>query len=627
MSEGGEGETPDYRCGWLTFKPDWLQKFNTTAWALAIISSAAFLQGVIVNGILHLMIPTIEHGFNLRSFKSGLVSGGYDIASLLCLIPVTYLGGRHHASKPKWIGLGVFIMGIGALVFSSPYFLTKNTHMAYFQDSSGICTDNENTSHKNCDHSDGTHLSSFMWIFFIGNLLHGAGASPLFTLGVTFLDESVVKKKTGITIGVYYTAATFGIAVGYVVGGYFLQLPEDFLSVSENVFLTPASKTWVGAWWLGFVIFGFASIILSVPILALPARMPGWEEAIQSKLSECVVGRERNVTYSKLKELPKALSELMRNTSLILLNFAGCCEGLIVAGSGAFVPKIIQSQFNLSSKSTAMIMGIITVPSAILGCMVGGGILKKFDLRFIGTLRLCIGTCSLSMLCAFCFLIYCADEKMVGVNMPYYADRKVIQLSDPCNEKCGCSGKEFMPICGINNFTYFSPCHAGCHGSQTAGDITLYSNCSCIEEAGDNGVQATTQVCKSTCPLLPLFLILMYLSLFFTFTAAMPALTATLRCVKSDQRSLALGIQWMLVRMLGMIPGPLLFGIIIDGTCLYWHAGACSEGEGSCILYDHYLISRSMVLMGCGWKSLEIILFALSIYFYKKDIQTSTSRS
>lgn len=64
------------------------------------------------------------------------------------------------------------------------------------------------------------------------------------------------------------------------------------------------------------------------------------------------------------------------------------------------------------------------------------------------------------------------------------------------------------------------------------------------------------------------------------------------RCVKSDQRSLALGIQWMLVRLLGMIPGPLLFGIIIDGTCLYWHASACSEGEGSCILYDHYLISR-----------------------------------
>lgn len=35
--------------------------------------------------------------------------------------------------------------------------------------------------------------------------------------------------------GVYYTAATFGIAVGYVIGGYFLQLPEDFLLSSENV--------------------------------------------------------------------------------------------------------------------------------------------------------------------------------------------------------------------------------------------------------------------------------------------------------------------------------------------------------------------------------------------------------
>lgn len=78
-----------------------------------------------------------------------------------------------------------------------------------------------------------------------------------------------------------------------------------------------------------------------------------------SKISECIIGQDRHVTYSKLGELPKALNELLRNTSLILLNFAGCCEGLIVAGSGAFVPKIIQSQFNLSSKSTALIMGTV----------------------------------------------------------------------------------------------------------------------------------------------------------------------------------------------------------------------------------------------------------------------------
>lgn len=53
-----------------------------------------------------------------------------------------------------------------------------------------------------CLKENETKLSSFMWVFLIGNLFHGAGASPLFTLGVTFIDESVVKKKSGLYMGI-----------------------------------------------------------------------------------------------------------------------------------------------------------------------------------------------------------------------------------------------------------------------------------------------------------------------------------------------------------------------------------------------------------------------------------------
>lgn len=42
-----------------------------------------------------------------------------------------------------------------------------------------------------------------MWLLFLGNLLHGAGASPLYTLGVTYIDESVVRRKTGLYLGIH----------------------------------------------------------------------------------------------------------------------------------------------------------------------------------------------------------------------------------------------------------------------------------------------------------------------------------------------------------------------------------------------------------------------------------------
>lgn len=40
-----------------------------------------------------------------------------------------------------------------------------------------------------------------MWLFFLGQLLHGAGATPLFTLGVTYIDENVSKKMSSVYIG------------------------------------------------------------------------------------------------------------------------------------------------------------------------------------------------------------------------------------------------------------------------------------------------------------------------------------------------------------------------------------------------------------------------------------------
>lgn len=77
---------------------------------------------MVVNGFVNVVITTIERRFGLRSSQTGLVAGGYDMASFLCLVPVTYLGGRRGASKPRWLGFGVVIMGLGSLLFALPHF-------------------------------------------------------------------------------------------------------------------------------------------------------------------------------------------------------------------------------------------------------------------------------------------------------------------------------------------------------------------------------------------------------------------------------------------------------------------------------------------------------------------------
>jgi MFS family permease len=79
--------------------------------------------GLVVNGFVNVVITTIERRYGLRSSQTGLVASGYDIASFLFLVPVTYFGGRSSASKPRWIGWGVVVMGLGSLVFALPQFL------------------------------------------------------------------------------------------------------------------------------------------------------------------------------------------------------------------------------------------------------------------------------------------------------------------------------------------------------------------------------------------------------------------------------------------------------------------------------------------------------------------------
>uniref|UniRef100_A0A1B6D1G7 Uncharacterized protein n=1 Tax=Clastoptera arizonana TaxID=38151 RepID=A0A1B6D1G7_9HEMI len=88
------------------------------------------------------------------------------------------------------------------------------------------------------------------------------------------------------------------------------------------------------------------------------------------------------------------------------------------------------------------------------------------------------------------------------------------------------------------------------------------------------------------------------------------------RCVKSDQTSLAMGTQWMIARLGGFVPGPILFGILIDDVCTHWLRSHDKNNEGSCYMYDNYWLGRYIVILAYGWKALELAFFSLSLWFY-----------
>lgn len=174
-------------CGWGGFTPGCLQLCNTSKGVLFFLCMASFLQGMTVNGFINTVITSIERRFDLRSYQSGLIASSYDIAACVCLTFVSYFGGNGH--KPRWLGWGVLVMGLGSLLFALPHFTTGR----YEARSSA-------------------------------EFLHGMGATPLYTLGVTYLDENVKTNYSPVYIAVFYTAAILGPAAGYLVGGMFLNI-------------------------------------------------------------------------------------------------------------------------------------------------------------------------------------------------------------------------------------------------------------------------------------------------------------------------------------------------------------------------------------------------------------------
>ncbi|XP_049876668.1 solute carrier organic anion transporter family member 4A1 [Pectinophora gossypiella] len=625
---GSAREERGLRCGWGVLRPAWLQRFRTAKWALFWLCWAGAIQGMVVNGFVNVVITTIEKRFGLRSMQTGVIAGGYDMASFACLAPVTYLGGRSGASKPRWLGWGVLLMGLGSLLFALPHFMVAPYRIAG-DEPDDLCSVNRTMSETRCSEENANEGGAWaVAIFVFAQLLHGAGATPLFTLGVTYIDENVSKKMSSVYLGVYYTMAVIGPALGFVLGGQMLNIYTDFVTVdAETVGITPVSSVWIGAWWVGFIFSAVLCLVVAIPILAFPHELPGAEEIRASKISEAHEGAaSKSAAFSALKELPRAAAALLKNPTFMFLNLAGASEGMLISGFAAFLPKLIENQFAVNASEAALLLGVITVPAGGGGTFLGGWLVKRWQLACAGIIKLCVAATVVAAAFTFSFVLTCDDYPFAGVTVPYSSpgisggDR----LSSTCNSNCGCADASYSPVCGADGVVYFSPCHAGCDTRTLAGAAQLFHQCSCINNVtlpsyqlaeGSVEYEAINSICSTDCPYLWVFVGLSFCVMLFTFIATMPALSATLRCVREDQRSFALGIQWIKVRLLGTIPAPLLFGFLIDLSCSLW--GKSCDTTGACLLYDNINMSRYMLALALVGKLCSVLFFFLAWWFYR----------
>ncbi|XP_049879554.1 solute carrier organic anion transporter family member 5A1 isoform X2 [Pectinophora gossypiella] len=632
-------------CGILSWRPLFIQRFSSIKVFVFFLSFLVTLQQALSSGYINSVITTIEKRFEIPSSLSGLIASSYEIGNVITVIFVSYLGSRRHI--PVWIAVGAVIMGIGSLVFVVPHFIAEaNNEMlnsnksddnicrlprSLEQDMGGLGRLSQGLPPSNLrpDNCIKSTPSTFMpvMVFVVAQLLLGCGGSPLLTLGTTYVDDHVRPESSSMYIGCMYSMAAFGPVLGFLLGAYLLSFHMDSFS-GDIISIDPGDHRWVGMWWGGFLLCGLLLILVAIPFFSFPKVLVREKEKIRlvekaaaasgSSVTKPPKPQTEDTGYGKdIKDIPVSMWRLLKNPVYVVTCLGACMELMIVSGFVVFLPKYLETQFSLGKSQASVFTGSIAIPGACIGIFMGGCLLKRLELRPKGAVQFVLISNTICLSCyALLFFLGCDNIKMAGTTIPYTNNSNLepfkVNLTAACNFNCLCTETDMEPVCGNNGLTYFSPCHAGCAAFSSRSNFT---NCACVHEnSRDVGAAAvvggasaaaltaggvareysevtvvpvaTAGACNPPCTTIFPFLVLLFFMTFVVAVTQMPLLMIVLRSVSEEERSFALGMQFVIFRLFGYIPAPILFGNLIDSTCILWKQSCSGEKGGRCLLYD-----------------------------------------
>nr|XP_039263611.1 solute carrier organic anion transporter family member 5A1-like [Styela clava] len=548
----------------------------------------------------------MSNRYDLRSTESGLIVSSFDIGSLLVVVFISYFGGKGH--RTRWVGIGAIVVAMGSVLFATPQFIAAPYELPGTTNSSlspheHLCSSNKTTNSSSddppCEAKEASSL--YICLFVISNMIIGIGSTPIYTLGTTYLYDNAPREDSSLYIAIMYLMGAIGPALGYVVGGALINFYVD--PWMEGV--PSDDPRFIGAWWSGYILCGILIVISSIPILGYPRKLPKPKANISDGAS---VGNQTpgtpvtTVTVSddeeappqndgmnpmdasmnfgkNIKDLPRAFFSLLSNPIFLCITVTATLEFSIVTAFLTFVPKYLQNQFGVDPSQASIYTGVVLVPSAGGGIMLGGYVVKRLRLNMTGCAKVALVSNIIAILLfVTVFLIFCPTTDIIGIN------------GQTCGE-CLCGTTAYEPIC-FSDVTYYNPCLAGCtdvvYSNDSQASAIEYLNCSCSSTA-KVGIPG---MCERDCTgyFIP-FMACLFLVTMATASAQTPALMVTLRCVKNDERPFAMGLQFVFFRALAYIPAPIYFGAAIDRACLIWRGSSngCEQGEGACQVYDSSL--------------------------------------
>ncbi|XP_076129342.1 solute carrier organic anion transporter family member 2A1-like [Alosa pseudoharengus] len=560
-------------------------------------------------------ISTIERRYGYSSVSTGSLTSLHEVGNLLLVVFVSYLGNRVH--RPRVIGMGGLLMAGSAGLLALPHFLSQpyQYNSALAEEEGDICVMNGNSSSPLHCHALSSHHASLQhvpWgLMATAQLLFGLGSAPIQPLGISYIDDYSEPGNAALYIAILFSVSIFGPAFGYLLGSVMLRIYVDVdrIDSSAEVELNPTDPRWVGAWWMGLLVSSTSLLLTSTPYFLFPRH--GHTPTQTDSLKGDKIQLETSL-ISIIKMFPKHFLKLMTNPVFMLLVLSQCCFSCVISGLATFLGKYLELQFSTSAAKGSFLMGVMNLPAAAIGMLLGGVVMKRTQPSARAIPWVSMMVLSVSILLGIpLFFMGCSLQEVAGVNIHPWTDGS----ESGCASNCSCLDTTFNPVCGENYLEYISPCHAGCtnytlHPSEPV-RIQAYTQCRCIVGAAGLG-HALPGSCGNSCSslLLPAMILIATAGFIASLTNS-PLYMLVLRCVSQEQKVFAIGVQFLLLRMLAWLPGPTLFGVVMDSACVWWKR-ICGSQLGSCGYYDNDLLRSRYFGLQMALKILGIILLALA---------------
>ncbi|XP_046583921.1 solute carrier organic anion transporter family member 2A1-like [Haliotis rubra] len=634
-----EEDDPDTQCGIGSCKPRALQVFANIAGFTGFYSITSLLSATLLTYV-NSQVTTLERQFGFTSAETGIIMASNDIGYMLVVVFIAHFAHRSHI--PRFMSASVMLFGISGLICCLPHFLfgmeqspSEEPNQEFVSSNAtsqsrvyGLCSLANDSLMNFCEESDSPeksevtsnrprdHAAAALGIIVIGMALQGVAKAPRNPFLITYVDGNVEKAKTGYYMGIIQLAI-FGPALAFSLGNtspaichaterltlgdmymvtiYFCHTTKAMFTL-EDTDLYPRHPRWIGAWWLGYLVFGAAAIIMSFPLFFFPRRL---KNAPPSDAMDDIKKQKKNLDnltaklIVEVKDYLKVLVGILTNPLYVTLVVASVTHLFSVGGAHAFMPKYMENQFGLPAWKANLLMAGLSMPMASLGTFVGGWLTKKFKMSPITGLKFVnIFTFVAIAIMSLGYLFGCPQPKIL--NQPGTTTSLTADIDDCGSSTCHCNDNDFFPICGSDNNNYYSPCHAGCLAQKGPS----YTNCTCIP----NGGKATPGLCDFDCPYLYPYAVTLAVSAFLSTMMIMPKIIIKIRCVTEKQKPLAVAFSSCMTSLFGFLLGPIIYGRVIDSTCLIWDS-PCGE-KGACALYDivdlrlkihgFYVVSRAI---------------------------------